>query len=64
MAICHRCGFETQLCSNGIPICLACADAADVKSKPAQNDAQLRQARTPLTHSTVVTFSTFLIPRS
>jgi hypothetical protein len=47
MAICHRCGAETQLYSNGIPICLACSDAADAKSKPAQNDVQLRQARRP-----------------
>ena len=37
MATCKHCGDETELYSNGIPICLACA----AKFAPTSNDVQL-----------------------
>jgi hypothetical protein len=41
MATCKQCGAGTQLYSNGIPICLACSDHLEAKTKPATNDVQL-----------------------
>jgi hypothetical protein len=32
MADCKRCGAETQLHSHGIPICVACSEALEVKT--------------------------------
>jgi hypothetical protein len=49
MAKCQRCGTETQLYFNGIPICLNCSDDAsdvsDAKPKSVQNDVQLNAGR-------------------
>jgi hypothetical protein len=41
MEICERCGAETQLYFNGIPICIACSPASDESPKPISNDVQL-----------------------
>jgi len=40
MATCKQCGAETELYSNGVPVCLACA-AASAKSETTANDVQL-----------------------
>jgi hypothetical protein len=41
MATCYRCGAPTQTSTIELPICLACLDALDTKSKPIPNDVQL-----------------------
>ena len=42
MAPCKQCGAGTQLYSNGVPICLACADALVAKPELTPNDVQLK----------------------
>jgi hypothetical protein len=47
MALCFRCGAETQLHDNDVPVCIACVDTPAVQSKPTRdakhlpNDTQL-----------------------
>ena len=41
MATCKQCGAETELYSNGIPVCLACVATWGAKSEPTANDVQL-----------------------
>jgi hypothetical protein len=49
MAICNRCGTDTQLYDTGYPICAACLNAA--LAKPAENgDATQSEAPLRLTH--------------
>jgi hypothetical protein len=31
---CSRCGTETELYENGVPVCVKCASAADPKKRP------------------------------
>ena len=46
MAICNRCGTETQLYDTGYPICVACLNATLAKPAenidPTQNNVPLR----------------------
>jgi hypothetical protein len=42
MAACKRCGAETQLYSNGVPLCIPCSDGVAEKATPTPNDVQLR----------------------
>jgi hypothetical protein len=41
MATCKQCGAETELYSNGVPVCLACTAASAAKSESTTNDVQL-----------------------
>jgi hypothetical protein len=41
MAACKRCGAETQLYSNGVPLCIPCSDGVAVKATATLNDIQL-----------------------
>jgi hypothetical protein len=41
MGTCYQCGAPTQTSNIELPICLACLDALDTKSKPIPNDVQL-----------------------
>ena len=41
MATCNQCGAGTELYTNGIPVCFACAAASAAKSEPTANDVQL-----------------------
>ena len=45
MAKCRKCGSETGLNSNGVPICLRCAGLTGIKRRPHGQsiDAILRQ---------------------
>jgi hypothetical protein len=45
MAICNRCGTETQLYDTGYPICASCLNAT--LAKPVEN-IDLTQNNTPL----------------
>jgi hypothetical protein len=37
MAACHKCGAETELHSNGVPICIPCSDQATQKLNPSNH---------------------------
>jgi ribosomal protein L37E len=39
MAICIRCGRETQLYNNGIPVCLSCVDTQSPQTRQPTWDA-------------------------
>ena len=38
MAKCSRCGADTQMYSNGIPICISCSDSFAAKPKPSAKE--------------------------
>jgi len=40
MAICVRCGTETQLHDNGVPVCVTCTEATATRIKQDQNVSQ------------------------
>ena len=40
MAKCSRCGAETKMFVNGIPMCLACSEALAAKTKQEPNDSK------------------------
>lgn len=42
MAACSRCGVETELYDNGLPVCVKCSDLWETKRKPPTSD-QLRR---------------------
>jgi len=37
MAICVRCGTETELHDNGVPVCVTCTEAPAARLKQDQN---------------------------
>ena len=42
MAACAHCGAETQLFDGGVPICLECSEAQDLKRKPVISALEIR----------------------
>ena len=40
MATCYRCQSETQLYSNGTPVCLTCAEPSSPKSDSTANQGE------------------------
>jgi ssDNA-binding Zn-finger/Zn-ribbon topoisomerase 1 len=51
MATCKKCGTDTQLYANDVPICIACLDALEAKAKPAPKEEQAFRATAPPSES-------------
>jgi len=49
MAKCSRCGAETQLFDNGVPICLPCASAQEAQKKTGVDQDRIVHGREDIT---------------